>query len=165
METTTLLAALMVIPFVITATPSMAGSGCQSLKCKENVAKLLKAPPNKASCPGCDLYHANLRKMKLNHANLQGADLRGADLRGTEFFKANLRGAKLINANVKDTHFQYTDLRDADFRYTNFSKARLLGVNLFGATLPPNIKGTRFSGRTTLPDGKKIGARGSSVKY
>lgn len=91
------------------------------------------------SCPGCDLFQAQLGSSQLWGANLEGAYLKGADFNSADLREANLKKAVLVRADFStDVKLQRADLTEAD----------LTGANLGTA----NLNGTIFC-RTKMPDG------------
>lgn len=98
-----------------------------------------------ASCPGCNLFQADLTGLEasgrnfsrarlrqssmtavvLNGANFSGADLRDADAYGGVFSSANFAGADLTNSTWVGTYLEGA----------NFSGATLTGANFSGAQM------------------------------
>jgi hypothetical protein len=95
-------------------------------KIEKNIERLR----NTNSCPGCELFYANLRGANLSSANLISANLfnaylGGANLTNAYLMHSYLNGADLINANLKG----------ADLTYANLINAYLGGANFEGANL------------------------------
>lgn len=105
-----------------------------------------------ASCPGCNLFQADMSNAELRGRNFSGARLRqadmtlavmnrtrftGADLRDVEaygavFAGANFSGANLTNASFVGTHLEGANFSGANLDGTNFSGAemgRAVGLN------------------------------------
>ncbi len=89
-----------------------------------NAEKDIERLRNTNSCPGCELFYANLRGSNLSSANLISANL----------FHAYLSGANLTNA-----YLMHSYLNSADLINTNLKGADLSGANLFNADLNKTI--------------------------
>lgn len=127
-------------------------------------------------CPGCDLSHGKLLRVKASKANLVEAkcnglnlsdailtnsDLSDADFTGAKLFAADLRNAKLQRTNLKGANLIVADLSGADLSNANLVDANLKGANLVGA----KIEGADFSGATWPDWGKcKQGSIGECKK-
>jgi uncharacterized protein YjbI with pentapeptide repeats len=96
-------------------------SDASSVKVEKNIERLR----NTNSCPGCELFYANLRGANLNGANLISANL----------FHADLRGANLTNAYLMHSYLNSADLTDANLEGTDLTNAYLSGANFGGANL------------------------------
>ena len=98
-----------------------------------------------ASCPGCNLFQAELSGLERNGLNLAGARLRqadmslavmnrtrftGGDLRDVEAYGGVFSGSSFASANMTNASFVGAYLDGA-----NFSGARLDGTNFGGASL------------------------------
>jgi uncharacterized protein YjbI with pentapeptide repeats len=95
-----------------------------------------------ASCPGCNLFQADLANQSLKRKNFAGARLRQSDLssgifNGTSFARADLRDVDAYAAVFTGASFAGANLTNA-----NFVGAYLEGANFAGATL----NGVNFSG-------------------
>jgi len=128
-----------------------------------------------ASCPGCNLFQANLSNLALKGKNFAGARLRQADLtstvmNNTSFARADLRdvdayagvftGANFAGANLTNGNFVGTYLQGA-----NFAGATLAGVNFSGAEMgrargltPRQLAAACGDETTELPRGLRLRA-------
>ncbi|MCW5723615.1 MAG: pentapeptide repeat-containing protein [Maricaulaceae bacterium] len=98
-----------------------------------------------ASCPGCNLFQADLSYRDLPGLNLSGARLRQADLSLATMNRANFSGADLSVANLFGGRFTSASFRNANlsnatlvgayFGAADFSGANLSGANLGGAEM------------------------------
>lgn len=98
-----------------------------------------------ASCPGCNLFQADLANLTLRGQNLAKARLRQADLSAAVMNRANFSGGDLRDVNAYGgvfggASFARTDLTNASFvgaylESANFSGANLSGVNFSGAEM------------------------------
>ncbi len=87
-----------------------------------------------ASCPGCNLFQADLTYRELGGRNFSRARLRQADLSFGTFSRTNFSGA---------------DLRDLNAAGAVFSGANFAGANLANATLVgSHLEGANFTGAT-----------------
>lgn len=97
------------------------------------------------SCPGCNLFQADLSYLDLPHIDVSGARLRQADLslatmNHANFARANLSVSNLFGARFTGASFAYADLSRATaagayFGSADFTGARLDGANLSGAEM------------------------------
>jgi len=95
---------------------------------------------NGASCPGCNLFQADLAYLDLPNVNLSGARLRQADLslatmNGSNFSGADLSVANLFGGRFTGASFVNANLRDANLVGAHFGSANLSGADLSGAVL------------------------------
>ena len=98
-----------------------------------------------ASCPGCNLFQAELSGFEGAGRNFAGARLRQANLslavmNRTRFSNADLRDVEAYGGVFSGSNFSGADLTNASFVGTylqgaNFSGAALSGTNLSGAQL------------------------------
>ncbi|MBX9614099.1 MAG: pentapeptide repeat-containing protein [Caulobacteraceae bacterium] len=105
-----------------------------------------------ASCPGCNLFQADLSGLEARGLNLSGARLRQADLslsimNRTRFSSTDLRDVEAYGGVFSSSNFNRADLTHASFVGTflegsSFSGATLTGTNFSGARL------TRATGLT-----------------
>lgn len=87
-----------------------------------------------ASCPGCNLFQA---------------DLGGLEARGLNFSGARLRQANLSLSVLNRASFANADLRDVDAYGAVFSSANFSGANLTNASFVGTfLEGANFSGAT-----------------
>lgn len=85
-----------------------------------------------ASCPGCNLFQA---------------DLTGAELRGLNLSRSRLRQATMTAAVMNRTNFAGADLRDADASAAVFSSASFAGADLSNANFVGSyLQGANFRG-------------------
>jgi len=98
-----------------------------------------------ASCPGCNLFQANLSGLEARGLDLSGARLRQADLslvvmNRTRFSNADLRDVEAYGGVFPGANFSGANLTNAGFvgAYLEggaFSGATLTGANFSGASL------------------------------
>ena len=98
-----------------------------------------------ASCPGCNLFQADLANLELKGRDLHGARLRQADLSAavathTRFARADLRdlnayGAVMTGADLAGADLTNATLVGAYLEGANLAGARLDGANLSGAEM------------------------------
>ncbi|MFQ5433414.1 MAG: pentapeptide repeat-containing protein [Anaerolineae bacterium] len=105
---------------------------------REKVEKNIGRLRNTNSCPGCELFYANLRGANMSSANLIGANLfnaylSGANLTNAYLMHSSLNGADIINANLKGADLTYADLTNAYMSGANFEGANLGSV--YGLTI------------------------------
>jgi uncharacterized protein YjbI with pentapeptide repeats len=85
-----------------------------------------------ASCPGCNLFQA---------------DMSGAELRGRNYAHARLRQADLSMSVMNGTRFTGADLRDVEAYAGVFTGASFAGANLTNASFVGTyLQGANFSG-------------------
>ncbi len=91
-------------------------SDASSVKVEKNIERLR----NTNSCPGCELFYANLRGANLSSANLISANLFHADLSGANLTNANLTNAYLSGANFGGANLTNAKLHNAEVIDTYF---------------------------------------------
>jgi uncharacterized protein YjbI with pentapeptide repeats len=91
-------------------------SDASSVKVEKNIERLR----NTNSCPGCELFYANLRGANLSSANLISANLFHADLSGANLTNANLTNAYLSGANFGGANLTHAKLNNAEVIDTYF---------------------------------------------
>ena len=126
-----------------------------------------------ASCPGCNLFQANLGGAQLNgrnfaharlrqsdlslsvmnHTSFAGADLRDVDAYGAVFSSANFSGADLTHASFVGTFLEGASFSGARLDGTNFAGAEMTGVR--GLT-QAQLDRACGDGSTALPRGLRI---------
>ena len=128
-----------------------------------------------ASCPGCNLFQADLANLTLRGLNLSKARLRQADLSTVVMNRASFSGGDLRDVNAYGgvfggASFARSDLTNASFvgAYldgSTMSGAKLSGTNLSGAQLARAIGLTQGQlnqacgdDATVLPSGLRIPA-------
>lgn len=127
------------------------------------------------SCPGCNLFQAELSYQDATKIDLSGARLRQSNLALTTYDDANLSNANLSVANLFGARFNRTNFSRANLQNTiavgtyfgssDLAGADLTGANLSGADLTL-VKGVtqaqlnRACGdaNTKLPKGKTVPA-------
>lgn len=92
------------------------------------------------SCPGCNLFQADLTYQSGTRLNLSGARLTQSDFSLATYDEVNLSGANLSIANLfgarfNRTSFANSNLQDATAVGTFFGSSDLSGANLEGANL------------------------------
>jgi uncharacterized protein YjbI with pentapeptide repeats len=110
----------------------------------QNPAEVARAEGG-ASCPGCNLFQANLYNKDLRGRSYAGARLRQADMslsvfNHNNFARADLRdvngyGALFTGANLKDADLTNATLVGSYLQGANFKGAKLDGVNFSGAEM------------------------------
>lgn len=98
-----------------------------------------------SSCPGCNLFQADLTGLERNGLDLSGARLRQADMslavmNRTKFTGGDLRDVEAYGGVFSGSDFAIVNMTNASFvgAYldgANFSGARLEGTNFGGASL------------------------------
>lgn len=132
---------LLLIAFLTAATPTLAQNPGQIARVRGG-----------ASCPGCNLFQADLSGLEARGLNLAGARLRQADLslsvmNRTRFSGTDLRDVEAYGGVFSSSNFNRADLTHASFvgaflEGSSFSGAILTGANFSGARL------TRVTGLT-----------------
>ncbi|GGE35223.1 hypothetical protein GCM10011367_07060 [Marinicauda pacifica] len=92
------------------------------------------------SCPGCNLFQADLAYTDLPGIDLSGSRLRQADLslstmNRARFDRANLSVANLFGARFTAASFRGADLSGANAVGAYFGSADMTGANLTGTNL------------------------------
>jgi uncharacterized protein YjbI with pentapeptide repeats len=95
-----------------------------------------------ASCPGCNLFQADLSNRQLRGLNLAGARLRQADLSLAIMNRTSFAGADLRDVNAYGGVFSSASFARANLTNATFVGTYLQGANFRGATLA----GANFSG-------------------
>lgn len=95
-----------------------------------------------ASCPGCNLFQADLSNLTLRGVNLSKARLRQADLSTVVMNRASFAGGDLRDVNAYGGVFGGASFARADLTHASFVGAFLEGANFAGA----NLSGVNFSG-------------------
>lgn len=95
-----------------------------------------------ASCPGCNLFQADLTGLERSGLNLAGARLRQAELSLTVLNRANLSRADLRDVNAYGAVFGGASFSGANLTNASFVGTYLEGANFSGA----NLTGVNFSG-------------------
>ncbi|HEX4180312.1 MAG TPA: pentapeptide repeat-containing protein [Caulobacteraceae bacterium] len=110
----------------------------------QNAAQVARAEGG-ASCPGCNLFQANLYNKDLRGRNYAGARLRQADMSlsvfnhvsfaGGDLRDVNGYGALFSGANLKNVNLTNATLVGSYLQGANFRGAKLDGVNFSGAEM------------------------------
>lgn len=95
-----------------------------------------------ASCPGCNLFQADLSNLTLRGLNLSKARLRQADLSTVVMNRVNFAGGDLRDVNAYGGVFGGASFARADLTNASFVGAFLEGASFAGA----NLTGVNFSG-------------------
>ncbi|MEQ8559347.1 MAG: pentapeptide repeat-containing protein [Henriciella sp.] len=98
------------------------------------------------SCPGCNLFQADLAYLDLENVDVSGARLRQSDMQLSTFDGWNLSGTNLSVANLFGTRFNRSNFTNANLQRailvgTYFGSSSLKGSDLTGA----NISGADLS--------------------
>jgi uncharacterized protein YjbI with pentapeptide repeats len=140
----------------------------------QNAAQVARAEDG-ASCPGCNLFQANLYNKDLRGRNYAGARLRQADMSlsvfnhvsfaGGDLRDVNGYGALFSSANLRNVNLTNATLVGSYLQGANFSGAKLDGVNFSGAEMDKAVglrqaQLSRACGdaSTTLPHGLHLAA-------
>lgn len=91
-----------------------------------------------ASCPGCNLFQADLTGLEARSRNFSGARLRqswltAAVLNGANFTRADLRDADAYGGVFGGANFSGADLTNSSWVGTFLEGANFSGANLSGA--------------------------------
>ena len=110
----------------------------------QNASQIAKVRAG-ASCPGCNLFQADLSNLQVRGLNLSKARLRQADLSTVVMNRASFAGGDLRDVNAfggvfGGASFAGADLTNASFvgaflEGASFSRANLTGVNFSGAEM------------------------------
>lgn len=95
-----------------------------------------------ASCPGCNLFQADLANLELKAKNFSGARLRQADASGAVLSRTRFAHGDLRDFNAYGAVMTGADLRGADLTHATLVGAYLEGADLSGARL----EGANLSG-------------------
>jgi len=94
------------------------------------------------SCPGCNLFQADLSYLDLPDVDVSGARLRQADLSLATMNRANFTGTNLSIANLFGARFTA-----ASFAYADMSRVTAVGAYFGGADLTgARLDGANLSG-------------------
>lgn len=95
-----------------------------------------------ASCPGCNLFQADMSNAELRGRNFSGARLRQADLSLAVMNRTRFSGADLRDVEAYGGVFTGANFAGANLTHASFVGTYLQGANFTGAIL----EGTNFSG-------------------
>tara|TARA_R110000868_G_scaffold26347_6_gene101570 strand:- start:4100 stop:4588 length:489 start_codon:yes stop_codon:yes gene_type:complete len=114
------------------------------------------------SCPGCNLFQAELGYLDLPNIDVSGSRLRQANLALSTMNHTNFSGANLSVANLFGGRFTGANFRNADFTdavlvgayfgSANLSGAQLSGANISGAEMASAIGLTQSQLNTACGD-------------
>lgn len=94
------------------------------------------------SCPGCNLFQADL-----SYLDLPGIDVSGSRLRQASLALVTMNGARFDNANLSVANLFGGRFTSASFRGADLSRANLVGAYLHSADLTgANLEGANLSG-------------------
>ena len=97
---------------------------------------------NGQSCPGCNLFQADLAYLDLADINVSGARLRQSDMSLSTFDDWKLQGTNLSVSNLFGARFNH-----ADFTNANLGSAALVGTYLGSSIMTGvNLDGANVSG-------------------
>lgn len=100
-----------------------------------------------ASCPGCNLFQADLTGLSAPGRSYARARLRQSDLSLTIMTRANFSGADLRDVNAYGGLFSSANFSGANLTNASFVGAHLDGANFAGATLDGlNLSGASLMG-------------------
>jgi uncharacterized protein YjbI with pentapeptide repeats len=95
-----------------------------------------------ASCPGCNLFQADLSGLEKSGQNLSRSRLRQAELSLVVMNRASFAGADLRDVNAYGGVFGGASFAGADLTNASFVGSYLVGARFAGA----NLSGANFSG-------------------
>ncbi len=116
---------------LLAATPTLA----------QNAGEVARARSG-ASCPGCNLFQADLQNKELKGKNFARARLRQADMSASIMNHTSFAGGDLRDVNGYGGVFSSANFAGADLTNATFVGAYLEGANLRGA----KVGGVNFSG-------------------
>ena len=94
------------------------------------------------SCPGCNLFQADLSYLDADNVDVSGARLRQSDMQLSTFDNWSFKGTNLSIANLFGTRFNR-----CDFTYANLQRATLVGTYFGSSTLKgADLAGANLSG-------------------
>ncbi len=98
-----------------------------------------------ASCPGCNLFQADLANLELKGRDFHGARLRQADASGAVLARSRFGRGDLRDFNGYGAVMTGADLRGADLTHATLVGAYLEGADLAGARLDgANLSGAEM---------------------
>lgn len=104
---------------------------------------------SRANLKGCELPHADMRRVDLFKANLSQANLNFANFRRTNLSQADLTNGSFNEASFDRAYLRLADLSYSSFRNANFDRANLGRTNLAAADLSgANLFGVDLSDAT-----------------
>jgi uncharacterized protein YjbI with pentapeptide repeats len=129
----------------------------------QNPAQIARAKAG-ASCPGCNLFQADLANVELKGRSFARARLRQADMTAATFSHVNFAGADLRDVNAYGALFGDADFAGANLANASFVGAYVEGANFRGAHLAGvNFSGAEMSRATGLTQGQLDAACGDAA--
>ena len=107
----------------------------------QNAGQIARAKAG-ASCPGCNLFQADLQNTQLKNKNFAHARLRQADMSAAIMNHTSFAGGDLRDVNAYGALFSSANFAGANLTTASFVGAYLQGANLRGA----HLSGVNFSG-------------------
>ncbi|SDM60396.1 pentapeptide repeat-containing protein [Maricaulis salignorans] len=115
------------------------------------------------SCPGCNLFQAELGYRDLPGIDVSGSRLRQANLALSTMNRANFDNTNLSLANLFGARFTSASFRNADLTGATLVGAYFGSANLSGAQLSgANISGAEMTTATGLTQSQLNGACGDA---
>lgn len=115
--------------------------GLAGLATAQNAGEIARVQ-NGESCPGCNLFQAELSYLDLSDVDVSGARLRQANMQLSTFDHWSFENANLSVANLFGTRFNR-----ADFTNANLQAATLVGAYLGHSTVQGmDLTGANISG-------------------
>lgn len=105
-------------------------------------ASQIEAARRGASCPGCNLFQADLTGLEASGRNYAGARLRQADLTAVVLNRANFSNTDLRDVIAYGGVFSSASFAGANLSNSSWVGSYLEGANFSGA----NLSGADFSG-------------------
>lgn len=122
---------LLALAVLLAASPAMA----------QNAGQIAHAKAG-ASCPGCNLFQADLQNTELKNRNYSRARLRQADMSAAIMNRTSFAGGDLRDVNAYGAVFTGANFAGANLTNASFVGTYLQGANLRGA----HLEGVNFSG-------------------
>ena len=117
-----------------------------------------------ASCPGCNLFQADLANLELKGRDYHGARLRQADASGAVLARSRFARGDLRDFNAYGAVMTGADLRGADLTHATLVGAYLEGADLAGARLDgANLSGAEMDRARGLTAGQLARACGDEA--
>ncbi len=117
-----------------------------------------------ASCPGCNLFQADLANLELKGRDFHGARLRQADASGAVLARSRFAHGDLRDFNGYGAVMTGADLRGADLTHATLVGAYLEGADLSGAKLEgANLSGAEMERARGLTAGQLSQACGDEA--
>ena len=144
---------LLVAALAALASPALAQSAGQISQAKAG-----------ASCPGCNLFQADLSGVELHGRNFGKARLRQSDLTMAVLGRSNFASADLRDVNAFAGVFSSSNFAGADMTNSSWVGAHFGGANLRGAKLSgANFSGAEMAGATGLTQSQLNAACGDGA--